>query len=230
LKKLIPRFPIDPYFLAGIVAILAAGLFYRAQLGATTPRAPALASLPAGFTQALDTLGAGRSEGRPGAPVHVVELFDYQCPACAAAHEKTAAAISRLVEAGSIRYTSYDLPLPNHANAIPASVVANCVADEAPAKLAAVRRRLFASQAAWEQAYPAEPALLGVIGATGVDTAAVRGCVARTGPHRAALYRKTWAASRAAGVTFTPAWSVNGKVVPWPALEEAIQATLQSSR
>lgn len=63
-----------------------------------------------------------------------------------------------------------------------------------------------------------------------VDAAAVRGCVTRTGSEKAGLYRRTWELSRSAGVTFTPAWAVNGKVVPWTALEGEIQAALRLRR
>jgi protein-disulfide isomerase len=161
--------------------------------------------------------------------VHVVELFDYQCPACAAADDSLGPMVARHVQEGRVRYTSYDLPLPGHANAIPAAVVANCVADGAPERFAAVRGRLFATQAAWAEAYPSEPALVAVAAAAGADSAAVRDCVSRTGPAQAALYRRTWEAARAAGVTFTPAWAVNGKVVPWARLPEELDAALRAA-
>jgi protein-disulfide isomerase len=224
------RLKIDPYFLAGVLAVVVIGVVYRVQV----PRASAgelpIATLPAALTPRLDSLGAGRSEGPADAAVRVVELFDYQCPACAAAHQAVWPGVARRIGRGEVRYTAYDLPLPGHANAIPASVVANCAADVDPARFAEVRRRLFASQAAWAEAYPAEPALLAVAAAAGADSAAVRGCVDRTGSARAALYRQTWAAARAAGVTFTPAWAVNGRVVPWARLEAEIDAAVRAAR
>ncbi|WP_420129367.1 thioredoxin domain-containing protein [Longimicrobium sp.] len=223
-----PILRLDPYFVAGVVAVLVSGLAYRAQL----PRAQAeplpLSSLVSGFTAGLDALGAGRSLGAPGAPVQVVELFDYQCPACAVAHDSVWPGLARRIGAGQVRYTAYDLPLPGHGNAIPAAVVAHCVLDDAPERFAQVRGHLFRAQAAWSEAYPAEPALLAVVAGMGVDSAAVRTCVDQTGPARAAVYRQTWTAARAAGVTFTPAWAVNGKVVPWNALEGAVAAALRT--
>jgi protein-disulfide isomerase len=229
MKRLISRLRIDPYFSAGVVAVLVIGAVYRTQL----PRAHAeplpLSALPPGLTRTLDGLGAGRGQGAPDAPVRVVELFDYQCPACAAAEDSVGPLVARLVREGRVRYTSYDLPLPGHANAIPAAVVASCVAEGDPRRFTAVRRRLFATQGAWAQAYPAEPALLAAAAAAGADSAALGACVERTGSARAALYRRTWEAARAAGVTFTPAWAVNGKVVPWARLPQELDAALRAA-
>jgi protein-disulfide isomerase len=175
-------------------------------------------------------MGAGHGQGREDAPVHVVELSDYQCPACAAAHASVAPAVHRLVQSGSVRYVLYDLPLPSHGNAIPAAVVANCSRQHAPAAFAGVRDRFFRHQAEWKEAYPAEPALLRYVAAVGADTAAVADCVRRTGAARGAVLRRTWESARAAGVTFTPAWAVDGKVVPWAELETEIQAALRRPR
>jgi protein-disulfide isomerase len=227
LKRLIAR--LDPYFVAGVAAVLVAGAAYRVQLVRADPELRPLPILTQAFTGTLDGLGAGRSQGAPGAPVRVVELFDYQCPACAVAHDSVWPGLARQIGGGRVRYTAYDLPLPGHGNAIPAAVVANCVLDRAPQRFAEVRGRLFHAREAWSEAYPAEPALLAVISAMGVDSAQVRACVNRTGSARAALYRQTWTTARTAGVTFTPAWAVNGRVVPWNELESAVEAALRAA-
>jgi len=225
-KRLVHRFQLDPYFLAGVLAVMVIGFVYRVQVSPARAEEFPISALSGEFIRDLDALGAGRSQGSADAPVKVVELFDYQCPACAAAHEAAWPGVARLIEQGEVLYTAYDLPLPGHANAIPASVVASCIAEQAPEHFGEVRRRLFATQAAWAEAYPAEPALLTVAAAAGADSAAVRECVQATGSARAALYRKTWATARTADVTFTPVWAVNGKVVPWAQLEAEVEAAV----
>jgi protein-disulfide isomerase len=228
-KTLINRLRVDPYFLAGVLAVVVIGVVYRVQVSPARAGELPITILSNELIRDLDALGAGRSQGSADAPVKVVELFDYQCPACAAAHEAAWPGVARLVERGAVQYTAYDLPLPGHANAIPASVVANCVAERAPEHFAEVRRRVFATQVSWAEAYPAEPALLAVVSAAGADSARVRECVQATGSSRAAVYRKTWEAARTAGVTFTPAWAVNGRVVPWAQLEAAVEAAVQQA-
>ncbi|HEX6038601.1 thioredoxin domain-containing protein [Longimicrobium sp.] len=227
MKALIRRLRPDPYFVAGVLAVVVIGAVYRVQASPARAGELPVSTISSEFIRGLDLLGAGRTQGSADAPVKVIELFDYQCPACAAAHEAVWPSVARLIERGAVQYTAYDLPLPGHANAIPASVVANCVAERVPEHFAEVRRRLFATQAAWSEAYPAEPALLEVVAAAGADSAAVRECAGATGSSRAAVYRKTWEAARTAGVTFTPAWAVNGKVVKWADLEAEVEAAVR---
>lgn len=214
------RLPVDPYFLVGTLSVLVIGGAVLLRAGPPAARGPT--ALPPGLVQALDGLGVGRSLGPADAPVHVVELSDYECPACAASHPSTWASVRRHAASGAVRYTLYDLPLPGHRNAVPAAVVAHCVAEDGDARFWAFRARALERQADWRDAYPAEPALLALAAETGADTAAVGACVARTGSARAAALRKAWEMASAAGVTFTPAWAVDGKIVRWNELDAAI--------
>lgn len=222
------RLRIDPYFLAGALAVLAAGGFYLYRAAPASPR-PDVTHLSPAVTLSLDRLGVGYTLGGPGAPVHVVELFDYQCPACAAAHRATWPVLERHISTGTVRYTAYDLPLPSHTNAIPAALVAGCVAEQGRDGFWALRHRLFAEQAAWQNAYPAEPPLLGLAAAAGQDTAAVRECLTASATARVANLRQSWQVASAAGFTFTPAWAVNGRIVPWASLEHEIEQALEGS-
>jgi protein-disulfide isomerase len=134
----------------------------------------------------------------------------------------------RRIQGGDIQFRAYDLPLPGHGAAIPAAVVANCAREAAPGRFWALRDQLFLHQAAWSASYPVEEPLLALVHPA--DSAAVRRCMHRTGSARAERLRRSWQAAAAAGVTFTPAYSVNGKVVPWAALDAEIQSALRGTR
>jgi len=221
-------FRIDPYFLAGLVAVLIAGGVYLRREAPASPR-PDVTHFSPAVAQSLDRLGVGHARGRPDAAVHVVELFDYQCPACAAAHRATAPLLERQLAMGAIRYTVYDLPLPSHGNAIPAALVAGCVERQSPEGFWELRDRLFAEQRTWASAYPAEPPLLRIAQATGRDTAAIRACLASEGQTRVANLRGSWEVASRAGFTFTPAYAVNGKIVPWDVLDREISLAMKGA-
>ncbi len=221
-------FRMDPYFLAGLVAVLVAGGVYLRREAPASPR-PDVTHFSPAVAKSLDRLGVGYTRGDPDAAVHVVELFDYQCPACAAAHRATAPLLDRHLATGAIRYTVYDLPLPSHGNAIPAALVAGCVERQSSDVFWELRHRFFAEQATWANAYPAEPPLLRIAHSMGRDTAAVRACLAAEGPARAVNLRQSWEVASGAGFTFTPAWSVNGKIVSWDALDREISLAMNGA-
>ena len=219
------RLPIDPYFLAGLVSVLALGaVLLRPEADATARPGPE--RLEPALLGRLAGLGLGRALGDAAAPVQVVELSDYQCPACAAAHARVWPAIERHAAAGRVRYTLYDLPLASHANAVPAAVVGHCVAERSPGAFWRFRGQALARQGEWADAYPGEPVLLALAHAAGADRAAVGACVRETASARAAVLRRYREAATGAGLAYTPAWAVDGKVVAWERLEEEIRAAL----
>jgi protein-disulfide isomerase len=222
-----PRIRVDPYFLAGLASVLVAGAVY-AFAGVRDGGGPR--DLPGGLTDRLEALGLGYATGSAAAPVHVVEITDYQCPACARAHAENGPALRRYVEDGTIRLTTYAVPLPRHANAVPAALVAECGRGEDAGASDRTRTALHATRDRWAEAYPAEPAILSALAGAGVDTTGVRGCLdADPGPRAAAL-RSGWEAVSTSGITYTPAVAVNGRIVPWPELEAAIRDALPRPR
>src|SRR5881296_3794395 len=88
-------------------------------------RATALAALLAVVSNSnagqRDALAA-RTKGRPGAPVTVYEMSDFQCPYCRAFALATLPLLEReYVTTGKVRFVYINLPLPSlHANATPA--------------------------------------------------------------------------------------------------------------
>ena len=69
--------------------------------------------------------------GRPDAPVTIVEFTDYQCPFCRQFHTETFPQIkTELIDTGTLRYISLDLPLPMHDHAVKAAEAARCAGDQ----------------------------------------------------------------------------------------------------
>src|SRR3989454_936984 len=93
-------------------------------------RTALLALLPAAGYQS-DPLAA-RSKGRPGAPVTVYEMSDFQCPYCRSFALTTLPILERAyVQTGKVRLVYINLPLPYlHANALAAALVATCAARQ----------------------------------------------------------------------------------------------------
>jgi protein-disulfide isomerase len=74
----------------------------------------------------------------------IVEFTDYECPFCAKHATETFPALKPLIDDGTIRYVSLDLPLQMHANAVPAAEAAECAAEQG--KFWEAHAWLFANQ------------------------------------------------------------------------------------
>jgi len=69
--------------------------------------------------------------GRADAPVTIVEFSDLQCPHCARHAAQVLPELRRhYVDTGKLRYVARDLPLPMHAQAFQAAVVARCAGEQ----------------------------------------------------------------------------------------------------
>src|SRR3989442_4952167 len=110
-------------------------------------RTALLALLPAAGYQS-DPLAA-RSKGRPGAPVTVYEMSDFQCPYCRSFALTTLPILEReYVQTGKVRLVYINLPLPYlHANALAAALVATCAARQG--KFWPMHDALFQHHEAW---------------------------------------------------------------------------------
>jgi protein-disulfide isomerase len=221
---------VDWYFWAGCLSVLiiGAGVIWRRVGNAESTSAPV--EIPDRVTVALDAERLANQLGPTDAPVRVVELFDYQCPACAAANAVNWPLLRRRSEEGTVRFTAYDVPLPRHANAIPAAVAAGCVSRYAPRAFWDYRHRLMASQGAWESNPAPQGFFLQLAADVGADTSAVRECVAREGGERGRALANAWRLSSTAGITYSPAWAVNGVPVEWNQVPREIEAALTRAR
>lgn len=89
--------------------------------------------------------------GSPDAPLTIYEYSDYQCPFCARHVIQTEPALlSSFVEEGKVRFVFRDFPLEAiHPNAIPASIAANCVAEQGIVPFWQYHETLFRTQEEW---------------------------------------------------------------------------------
>lgn len=100
----------------------------------TRPPAPSSADLPVAapdagaFPAQMDRYGI--SVGPEDAAVVVREFADYQCPACARFSEASKRLKEEYVQSGQVRFVYFDLPLRQHANAVPAAMAARCAGDQ----------------------------------------------------------------------------------------------------
>ena len=160
------------------------------------------------------------SRGSPDAPITIVEFSDFQCPYCKRAHPTIEQLLSEYGE--QIYFVYRDFPLGNHPRAVPAAEAARCAGDQdgywayydnlmtAPGNLA-------------------DEDLTKRAGDVGLDTAAFTECL-QSGRHRDAV-DAAQADGAALGVTGTPAFFINGRVVsgakPLATFQQIINDELQ---
>jgi protein-disulfide isomerase len=143
------------------------------------------------------------SIGQDNAPITIVEFGDYQCPYCEAWYQQT---FSQLMAAypGQIRFVYRDLPLPMHAQAVPAAEAADCAGEQgAYWKFhdALFSGKYALGRTAYEQ-YAAD---------LGLDTVAFKACL---DDHRYQAKVQANAADAASlGLNGTPSFVINGRIL-----------------
>ena len=91
------------------------------------------------------TLGGAATFGSRTAPVALVVFADYQCPYCARFHHGMLGELkTKYIDTGTLLYVHKDFPLPTHAQALPAAVVARCAG--AQGRYGAMQGRLYEAQ------------------------------------------------------------------------------------
>ena len=140
--------------------------------------------------------------GSAAAPVTIVEWSDYQCPFCRRAHPTVEQVLNEYKD--KIRFVYRDYPLPFHQQAMPASEAVHCAEDQG--KFWEYHRNLFEVQGDLSQADLSKRAT-----DIGLDAAAFSACV-QSKKHDAAIQSAASDGS-AAGVTGTPAFFINGRML-----------------
>jgi protein-disulfide isomerase len=144
----------------------------------------------------------GPTRGPDNAKVTIVEFSDFECPFCSRAEES----VNKVMEqyAGKVRLVYRHYPLPFHANAAKAAEAAACADDQG--KFWEMHKVLFANQ----QKLGVED-LKAHAAAIGLDTAKFAACL--DGGSKKAVIDADQKAGTEAGVSGTPAFFINGKLL-----------------
>jgi protein-disulfide isomerase len=151
---------------------------------------------------AVEAPSGAPSRGPAGAPVTIVEFSDFQCPYCARVNPTIEKVMAHYGD--RVRLVFRDFPLAIHPQAPKAHEAGRCAAEQG--RFWPMHDRLFADQEA-----------LGVEGlkasasALGLDRARFDACL-DSGRHAAAV-KQDLAAGESAGVTGTPAFFINGRMI-----------------
>jgi protein-disulfide isomerase len=143
----------------------------------------------------------GPSKGNAKAPVTIVEFSDFECPYCIQAEETVERVLAEYPD--KVRLVYRDYPLPFHHKAIKASEAAHC-ADE-QGKYWAMHGKLFSSQALAVTELKEHARELGLDGAK-FDKCLDSGAKAK-------VIEASKKAGEEAGVSGTPAFFINGRMI-----------------
>jgi protein-disulfide isomerase len=151
---------------------------------------------------AVDVPAGAPATGPATAPVTIVEFTDYQCPYC----HRVQATIDQLLAryAGKVRLVHMDFPLDGHPGAVPAARAARCAGEQG--KFWEYHRGLMTGKGTLDDAD-----LRGRAASLGLDAAAFAGCLT-SGRHDEAI-QASFRQGEALGVTGTPAYFVNGRML-----------------
>ncbi len=144
----------------------------------------------------------GPSKGPDAAPVTIVEFSDFECPFCVRA-EPT---VKQLLDAypGKIRLVYRDFPLPMHPHAPKAAEASHCAADQG--KYWEMHEKLFANSQKLDV-----KDLKGYAKDLSLDSAKFDKCL--DSGEKATVVEKNRKAGEEAGVSGTPAFFINGRML-----------------
>jgi protein-disulfide isomerase len=160
------------------------------------------------------------SRGAADAPVVLIEYTDYQCPYCT----RIQPTLNKLVERydGKLLHVFKNLPLPMHAQAPLAASAALCAQDQG--KFWELHDWLFANQRKLSRDSIVEAA-----GSLGMDSEAFASCIDQ-GTYTERVRAET-AEAQSYGITGTPGFLINGRVItgarPMEAFESVIDDELE---
>lgn len=171
------------------------------------------------------------SMGETNAPVTVVEFSDFQCPACKNFHENIEPTlVEEYVNTGKVKFTYRSMGDWLGPESFSAAEAGYCAADQG--KFWEYHQTLFANQGLEGRGSFANKRLVAMAEELGLDMDAFNSCI--DGNQSQAEVNQDRADGQTAGVTGTPSFLVNGKLVPivssYNELFQAIDAELQANQ
>jgi len=169
---------------------------------------------------------AARTMGRPGAPVTVYEMSDFQCPYCRTFALTTLPALEQeYVTTGKVRLVYINLPLTKiHANAAAAAAAGMCAARQG--RFWPMHDLLFRHQPDWEGLGKPRSYLLALSDSASLDRARFSACLAS--PEVAAEVQADARRAAGSGATSTPTFYIEGGLLEGAAPVEVFRAVLDS--
>lgn len=169
---------------------------------------------------------AARSKGRPGAPVTIYEMSDFQCPYCREFALTTMPVLEReYIATGKVNFVYVNFPLPGlHQNAVAAARVAMCAARQD--HFWPMHDVLFRRQDRWANLPDPEPYLLALGDSAGLEAAPFARCVTSqaSGPEVEADAER----ARRSGARSTPTFYIEGGLLEGAAPVTVFRAVLDS--
>ncbi len=191
-------------FYVALGAILLIGVIF-----VFTRRHQAMISIPANVTiTAADTSGFhGYEVGKPGAPVTVVEYFDYACPHCAVFDEVQFPDVeTQLIDTGTADWVYRDLPF--HPTSRIAAHGAACANDQG--KFLEMKAQMFSRQNDWALGTNPMPVLTDIAKSIGLDVDAWTACM-KSAKYAGRIEASYQEANRL-GVDATPTFLIDGRL------------------
>lgn len=168
----------------------------------------------------VQVAAVGPSRGPEGAKITIVEFSDFECPYCGKAEESVTQVMEKY--AGKVRIVFRHFPLSFHPNAPKAAEASMCANDQG--KFWEMHKVLFANRTALTVEDLKKHAAT-----VGLDQAKFNECL--DGNKMKALVEGDTKAGGEAGVSGTPAFFINGKLLsgaqPFSEFEKVIEAELK---
>ncbi len=163
--------------------------------------------------------GTSPAKGPANAPVELIEFADFQCPYCLAAHPTVQKVLATYGDQIHFVYRNY--PLASHPQALPAAEAAQCANEQG--KFWAFHDRLFG-----DPGKLSDTELKQTASSLGLDAAKFNKCV---DDHKyKSVVEADQQAGNEAGVTGTPAFFINGRLLsgaqPFEAFKRVIDDEL----